>query len=215
MYCTKCGAYLPEDAQACSACGTPIADAAAPGEPVPPKEEAGLPKMETDGQPALPDDPFAAAAPAAPLPGATGSGTAPQAPPPAAPSSRPAPGPVPPYQAGAYQIPRQNASAYAPAAQSGGPAAYQPVYQTSEPQGFVAQETPVTMGEWVVTLLLCALPVVNIIMLFVWAFGGGAKASKRNWARAALLFGVIAFGVVIVFWVIIVLAVLASGSYRF
>ena len=38
----------------------------------------------------------------------------------------------------------------------------------------------VTMGEWVVTILLCGIPLVNLIMLFVWAFGSNTKISKKN-----------------------------------
>ncbi|WP_418972540.1 zinc-ribbon domain-containing protein, partial [Allofournierella sp.] len=33
MYCKKCGAYLPDDALVCTACGAPVsAPAARPGE---------------------------------------------------------------------------------------------------------------------------------------------------------------------------------------
>ena len=32
-----------------------------------------------------------------------------------------------------------------------------------------------SVGEWMLTLLILALPLVNIIMLFVWAFGGGTN----------------------------------------
>ena len=31
--------------------------------------------------------------------------------------------------------------------------------------------TPMTMGEWIVTLIIMAIPCVNIIMCFVWGFG--------------------------------------------
>jgi fatty acid desaturase len=48
------------------------------------------------------------------------------------------------------------------------------------------QSKTVSMGEWVWTLILCAIPGVNIVMAFVWAFGG-AKPSKRNLFRAWLL----------------------------
>jgi len=45
----------------------------------------------------------------------------------------------------------------------------------------------VTTGNWVLTLLITLIPVVNIIMLFVWAFGGGTQPSKANWAKASLI----------------------------
>lgn len=41
--------------------------------------------------------------------------------------------------------------------------------------------------DWLITLIISAVPVVNIIMFFVWAFGDGANPSKANWAKASLL----------------------------
>jgi len=49
----------------------------------------------------------------------------------------------------------------------------------------------VSMGDWIVTFILSGIPVVGFIMILVWAFGGGAKISKRNYARAALIFAVV------------------------
>lgn len=46
---------------------------------------------------------------------------------------------------------------------------------------------PVGVGDWMVTYLLMCIPVVNIILLFVWAFGDNTPVSKANWAKASLL----------------------------
>jgi len=45
----------------------------------------------------------------------------------------------------------------------------------------------ITTGDWVIVYLIMCIPLVNIIMLFVWAFGSGAPASKSNWAKATLI----------------------------
>ena len=45
----------------------------------------------------------------------------------------------------------------------------------------------ISVGNWVITILLTAIPVVNIIMLFVWAFGSGTPQTKANWAKAMLI----------------------------
>ena len=52
-------------------------------------------------------------------------------------------------------------------------------------------EKPLTTGEWVVTHLVLLIPVVNIVMHFVWAFGEG-NISRRNFCRARLLLFAIA-----------------------
>jgi hypothetical protein len=57
-------------------------------------------------------------------------------------------------------------------------------------------EPPLTLGEWVVTILILAIPCVNIVMLFVWGFGQG-NTSRKNYCRAALIF--VAIGMVFSF----------------
>ncbi len=52
-------------------------------------------------------------------------------------------------------------------------------------------QPPVSVGQWLVTMLICMIPLVNLIMLFVWGFGGGTHPSKANWAKASLIFAAI------------------------
>lgn len=65
----------------------------------------------------------------------------------------------------------------------------------------ISSYTPMTIGEWIITFIITYIPLVGIIMLFVWAFGGGAHPSKKTWAQAAL----------IIFAVMIVLSILFFG----
>ncbi len=48
-------------------------------------------------------------------------------------------------------------------------------------------EAVVSVGEWLITLLIASIPLVNIIMLLIWAFSGNTKLSKANWAKATLV----------------------------
>ena len=52
-------------------------------------------------------------------------------------------------------------------------------------------ENVVTLGEWILTIFLMWIPIVNLILLIVWAFGSNTKPSKANWAKASLLWMVI------------------------
>jgi hypothetical protein len=47
-------------------------------------------------------------------------------------------------------------------------------------------EKPLSTGDWFVTLLVLALPIVGLVMYFVWGFGTG-NISRRNFCRAALI----------------------------
>lgn len=60
----------------------------------------------------------------------------------------------------------------------------QPQIQTPVGQDW---EEPVSMGEWLISMLLMCIPCVNIVLMFVWAFGSSAKKSKSNYFKAALI----------------------------
>ena len=51
-----------------------------------------------------------------------------------------------------------------------------------------------TMGEWLITLIVLAITCVNVIMYFVWAFGNGNE-NRKNFCRAGLI--VMAVGIVL------------------
>ncbi len=59
----------------------------------------------------------------------------------------------------------------------------------------------VKTGEWFVTLLITAIPLVGLIMLLVWAFGSNTNPSKANWAKATLIWMVIAIAIYVIIFV--------------
>lgn len=56
-----------------------------------------------------------------------------------------------------------------------------------------------SVGSWMLTLFVCGIPIIGVIYLLVLAFGSGAAPSKRNFARAALIWTLIALAVTVVF----------------
>ncbi len=51
-----------------------------------------------------------------------------------------------------------------------------------------AEVSPViSTGGWLGTLLLMSIPIVNIILLIVWAASTGENPTRRNFARAYLV----------------------------
>lgn len=58
-----------------------------------------------------------------------------------------------------------------------------------------------SVKDWIITILVAALPLIGFIMLFVWAFGSGTNPNKANWAKAALIW----FVIVIVLYLLIFL----------
>ena len=57
----------------------------------------------------------------------------------------------------------------------------------SNPVNDLPQYTPISVGEWVITIIIIAIPIVGFIMLFVWGFGSNTQPSKANWAKATLI----------------------------
>ncbi len=48
--------------------------------------------------------------------------------------------------------------------------------------------TPVlNTKEWIITILIASLPVIGLVMLFVWAFSDDTNPNKANWAKARLI----------------------------
>ena len=48
-----------------------------------------------------------------------------------------------------------------------------------------------SVSSWLITLIILAIPCVNIIMYFIWAFGNGNE-NRKNFCRAGLIFMLIA-----------------------
>lgn len=91
---------------------------------------------------------------------------------------------------------------------NGGQYGYQQPVNTvyvNEPD--VHYDEHVSIGGWIGRWFLMCIPIVNIIMLFVWAFGGSRKYSLKTWARARLLLALI----VIIALLITVIVLAVSG----
>lgn len=73
----------------------------------------------------------------------------------------------------------------------------------------VNADTSVT--DWLITFLVMIIPVVNLVMLFVWAFSGnGSQPSRSNWAKAALIWALIVVGLYALVMMIIGVGIFAA-----
>ncbi len=82
--------------------------------------------------------------------------------------------------------------------------------------GFNTNYKPMSIGDWLITFLIQAIPLVGFIMLFVWAFGDGTHPSKKTWAQASLIFAlimiVLAIIILVAMWTLI--SSLFSSGYN-
>lgn len=89
-----------------------------------------------------------------------------------------------------------------------------------EPRSFTSQAnlTPqhnmapiMTIGNWIVTMIILVIPIVNIIMLIVWAASSSENPNRKNWAIAQLIF--MGIGIVLYILLFSTIAGLMGGMY--
>lgn len=88
----------------------------------------------------------------------------------------------------------------------------QPPYQNYyQKRPYDPNNEPMTLKDWVLTLLLLLIPIANLVLCFVWAFGDNVNRSKKTFFQAYLIFML----VYIVLSVIIAIAIISFGAVFF
>ncbi len=54
-----------------------------------------------------------------------------------------------------------------------------------------SENSVVSVGNWLLSIIVTSIPIVNIIFLAYWAFNKNTNKTKSNWAKATLLLFVI------------------------
>jgi hypothetical protein len=223
LTCTNCRKELPEYARFCDGCGMQVvAPREAAAEPSPMTDTVPLPVLtlaDVEPAPAPPPPPDTeppAAAEPPPPPAYTPSPALPLVPltppPPVGEDARAVPPPswMPPPP----QNPPPGYGGYAPPSSSG---------QYNAPQGY-RQPPPASGGAPVLTLaqsigfhLVMWLPLVNLVMLCIWAFGSHDHPSRQNLARGGLITMAIsvALWLLIGIFVVILVGMLGYANFPF
>ncbi|NLN66095.1 MAG: zinc-ribbon domain-containing protein [Clostridiaceae bacterium] len=185
MFCPKCGTDVPEGSKFCETCGNNMQLA---------EPEVNQAQYDQPAQSSQEPEP------AAPQPVQE-----PQ------PVSSPQPQPTnyqqpqaQSYQQGSYNSGYQQAPQPAPAYQNN----YNPTYQNSY-NNVDPLDKPYSVGGWLLTYLILLIPIVNIVMPFVWAFGSNTNKSKKNFFIAYLIMAAIGIVLLIAFYGI--LAAMING----
>lgn len=197
MYCLNCGSQMAEGSKFCISCGSkyeksePVQETAAQEAAASVESTAVVEEIaETAPQPAAPQPvQQTVPQPAAPQPvQQTVSQPA---------ASQPVQQAAQPAQA---TQPRTEQSAFAQPAPK---PPVQPVQQQNHmngPQQTVPQPvmplkpekvTPLPVWKYIGIFLIMGIPILGIVMLFVWAFGSSFNRNTKNYARAVLIFSLI------------------------
>lgn len=63
-----------------------------------------------------------------------------------------------------------------------------------------------TVKDWIITMIIMSIPLVNLVMVFVWAFSKTTNPSKSNYFKATLIF----IAVILVFYFVIGASLIAA-----
>lgn len=215
MFCSNCGAKVPDDAAFCTSCGTKMNGEQIVDQKV---EEvmadatlgSDLESMDSAEETvtgsysaAVTQEEVALAAEAPVVKEVTTPKQAPVQPQPV-PEPRVAPTPPP--------APEPRVAPTPPPQPQPAP---QPMQQQTA-QVIDVTDKPMTVLGWLGTFLLLFIPIVNIILPFVWAFSSGTNKSKRSYFQAYLIMAAILIVLGIVFGSALAVffgAMMESGTY--
>jgi hypothetical protein len=77
------------------------------------------------------------------------------------------------------------------------------------------KKPPVSLGDWVVSVLVTKIPLIGLIMLIVWALDKNIDPNKSNWAKAELIVSLIGLAIFIGFIAILGISFFTSFSEGF
>lgn len=61
----------------------------------------------------------------------------------------------------------------------------------AEPVNLEPVHKPISLLNWLASYGVLLIPIVGIVMIFLWSFGKNISPSKKNWARATLIFAIV------------------------
>ncbi len=201
MFCEKCGSQLPDDSKFCLNCGA--------------QNEVAQPVQDVEQEAAASVD----AAPAVSEAAADTKPTIEQAQAPEQPKPQPEPvkeEATSPVQAAPRPAPQMAPqTAYAPPT---GQPYQQPIPPTQQYTVEPKPEkiTPLPTWKFIGMFILTGIPIVGLIMVLVWSFGGSFNRNTKSFGRAILILGIIGLVLsiisVIMYWSVLEGIVNAFGS---
>jgi len=58
-----------------------------------------------------------------------------------------------------------------------------------------AQDKPLSVGDWIITLIILAIPLVGLIFLVYWALSSSSNVNRKNFCIAYIVIALIIFAI--------------------
>lgn len=72
--------------------------------------------------------------------------------------------------------------------------------------------SPMSMGDWLLTILAAMIPCAGLVLYLVWAFSSTGNINRRNFCRAQLIIMAVVFVLYLIIVVVFGVAFLSSGT---
>lgn len=72
--------------------------------------------------------------------------------------------------------------------------------------------SPMSMGDWLLTILVSMIPCAGIVLYFVWAFGKTGNINRRNFCRANLIIMAGVFVLYLILVLVFGIAFISGGN---
>jgi hypothetical protein len=69
---------------------------------------------------------------------------------------------------------------------------------TGTPQPINRDTAPMTIGDWIITLILLYIPIVGLVCMLYWALSSSGNVNRKNFSIAALIITIVAGALVVV-----------------
>ena len=73
--------------------------------------------------------------------------------------------------------------------------------------------SPMSMGDWVLTILALMIPCFGVILYFIWAFSKTTNVNRRNFCRAQLAITGVVLVIYMIFIALFGSMIFSSGFY--
>lgn len=75
-------------------------------------------------------------------------------------------------------------------------------------------QKPMSVKDWLITFLILIIPIVGLVMLFIYAFGDNQNVHKQTWAKAQLIWMAIMLALMFLIFLVFgsILAAAMAGS---
>ncbi|MEF9945942.1 MAG: hypothetical protein RR869_07960 [Lachnospiraceae bacterium] len=77
----------------------------------------------------------------------------------------------------------------------------------------VEDTSPLSLGDWLLTILALMIPCAGIVLYFVWAFSKNGNVNRKNYCRAYLIVSAIGMILGLVLTIIFAVALVGSGQF--